>query len=96
MAIIGARGPGFEVDLGFIPDFSQLGDLGELFDATESSLGVYVGGGLILGSGRISPRGDVRDGRHFRNVSESDDPLVDEALKDMRYWRGTLGVSFGF
>lgn len=137
MAIIGANGLGFEVDLGFIPDFfapkdldidilgtnnvttfmgnvmfvgstggirpyvtggaglirSQLGDFGELFDATESSLGVNVGGGLILGSGRISLRGDVR---YFRNVSESDDPLIDEALKDMRFWRSTVGVSFGF
>lgn len=137
MAIIGASGLGFEVDLGFIPDFfepkdldidvlgtnnvttfmgnvmfvgttggmrpyvtggaglirSQLGDFGDLFDATESSLGVNVGGGLILGSGRVSLRGDVR---YFRNVSESDDPLIDEALKDMRFWRGTVGVSFGF
>jgi len=137
MAIIGASGLGFEVDLGFIPDFfepkdldidilgtnnvttfmgnlmfvgttggvrpyvtggaglirSQLGDFGELFDATESSLGVNVGGGLILGSGRISLRGDVR---YFRNVSESDDPLIDEALKHQRFWRGTVGVSFGF
>ncbi|MGD9904591.1 MAG: outer membrane protein [Vicinamibacterales bacterium] len=137
LAIVGASGLGFEVDLGFIPDFfepkdldldllgtnnvttfmgnvmfvgstggirpyvtggaglirSQLGDFGELFDATESSLGVNVGGGLLIGSGRVSLRGDVR---YFRNVSESDDPLIDQALKDQRFWRGTVGVSFGF
>jgi hypothetical protein len=137
LAIVGSRGIGFEVDLGFIPDFfepkdlevdilgtnnvttfmgnvmfmggaggvrpyvtggaglirSQLGDFGELFDATESSLGVNVGGGLLLGSGRVSLRGDVR---YFRNVSESDDPLIEAALRDLRFWRGTVGVSFGF
>lgn len=137
LAVLGNNGLGFEVDLGFIPDFfepkdldidllgtnnvttfmgnlmfvgnaggvrpyvtggaglirSQLGDFGELFDATESSLGVNVGAGVFLGSGRVSLRGDVR---YFRNVSESDDPLIDEALKDMRFWRGTVGVSFGF
>lgn len=137
IAVIGTSGLGFEVDLGFIPDFfapkdldidllgtnnvttfmgnlmfvgnaggvrpyvtggaglirSQLGDFGELFDATESSLGVNVGAGLFLGSGRISLRGDVR---YFRNVSESDDPLIEQALQDQRFWRGTVGVSFGF
>lgn len=137
IAVIGTSGLGFEVDLGFIPDFfepkdldidllgtnnvttfmgnlmfvgtaggvrpyvtggaglirSQLGDFGELFDATESSLGVNVGAGLFLGSGRVSLRGDVR---YFRNVSESDDPLIEQALQDQRFWRGTVGVSFGF
>ena len=97
LAIVGGRGLGVEVDLGFMPDFfepkdldidvlgdnnvttvmgnlmfarsaggfrpyvtggaglirSQVGDFGELFDAAESSLGVNVGGGLFLGSGRI-------------------------------------------
>ena len=72
---------------------SQIGEFGELFDATESSLGINAGAGLFLGSGRVSLRGDLR---YFRNVSESDDPLIDEALKDMRFWRGTIGVSFGF
>jgi opacity protein-like surface antigen len=137
LAVLGTNGLGFEVDLGFIPDFfepkdldidllgtnnvttlmgnlmfvgnagsvrpyltggaglirSQLGDFGELFDATESSFGINAGAGLLLGSGRVSLRGDLR---YFRNVSESDDPLIDEALKDMRFWRGTVGVSFGF
>jgi opacity protein-like surface antigen len=137
LAVLGSNGLGFEVDLGFIPDFfepkdldvdllgtnnvttfmgnlmfvgnagsvrpyvtggaglnrSQIGEFGELFDATESSLGINAGAGLFLGSGRVSLRGDLR---YFRNVSESDDPLIDEALKDMRFWRGTIGVSFGF
>lgn len=137
IAVVGASGFGFEVDLGFIPDFfepkdldldllgtnnvttfmgnvmfvgsaggvrpyvtggaglirSQLGDFGELFDATESSLGVNVGAGLFLGAGRASLRGDVR---YFRNVSESDDPLIELALRDQRFWRGTVGVSLRF
>jgi opacity protein-like surface antigen len=123
LAVLGSNGLGFEVDLGFIPDFfepkdldvdllgtnnvttfmgnlmfvgnagsvrpyvtggaglirSQIGEFGELFDATESSLGINAGAGLFLGSGRVSLRGDLR---YFRNVSESDDTLI--------------GVSFGF
>lgn len=72
---------------------SRLGDFGGLFDASDSSLGVNVGGGLVLGSGRIALRGDVR---YFRRVGESDDPLVELALERLRFWRGTVGVSLGF
>jgi hypothetical protein len=72
---------------------SQVGDFGELFDAVESSFGVNVGGGLFLGSGRISLRGDLR---YFRNLSGSDDVLIEQAIQDLRFWRGTVGVSFGF
>jgi hypothetical protein len=137
VAILGNSGLGFEVDLGFIPDFfepkdldidvlgtnnvttlmgnlmfvgqtggvrpyvtggaglirSQLGDFGELFDAVESSVGVNVGAGVLVGSGRISLRGDVR---YFRNVTDSDDPLIEESLRDLRFWRGTIGVALGF
>ena len=137
LAIVGARGLGVEVDLGFVPDFfepkdldidvlgdnnvttvmgnlmfassaggfrpyvtggaglirSQVGDFGELFDAVESNFGVNVGGGLFLGSGRISLRGDLR---YFRNLSGSDDVLIEQAVQDLRFWRGTVGLTLGF
>jgi hypothetical protein len=138
LTVVGVSGLGFEVDLGFVPDFfepkdldeedvlgtnnvttfmgnvmfvgttggirpyvtagaglirSQLGDFGDDFDATESSLGINAGGGLIFGSGRLSLRGDVR---YFRNLGDSDDPLIDEALQDLRFWRGTAGLTIAF
>ena len=137
LAIVGGRGLGVEVDLGFVPDFfepkdldidvlgdnnvttvmgnlmfagkaggfrpyvtggaglirSQVGDFGELFDAVESSFGVNLGGGLFLGSGRISLRGDLR---YFRSLSGSDDVLIDQAVQDLRFWRGTVGLTLGF
>ncbi len=137
LAIVGGRGLGVEVDLGFVPDFfepkdldidvlgdnnvttvmgnlmfarsaggfrpyltggaglirSQVGDFGELFDAVESNFGVNVGGGLFLGSGRISLRGDLR---YFRNLSGSDDVLIEQAVQDLRFWRGTVGLTLGF
>ena len=72
---------------------SQLGDFGDDFDATESTFGINAGGGLILGSGRLSLRGDVR---YFRSMGDSDDPLIAQALQDLRFWRGTAGLTIGF
>jgi hypothetical protein len=72
---------------------SQLGDFGELFDATDSSLGVNVGAGVFLGSGRFRLRGDVR---YFRDVTDSDDPLIEESLQDLRFWRATAGLAIAF
>ena len=69
---------------------TQLGDFGELFDAAASNLGVNVGGGLRLGGGRVSLQGDVR---YFRNVTSTDEPLLEESLGDFSFWRGTVGVT---
>ena len=72
---------------------TQLGDFGELFDAAASNLGVNVGGGLRLGGGRVSIQGDVR---YFRNLTNTDEPLLEETLGDFSFWRGTVGITFGF
>ena len=72
---------------------TQLGDFGELFDAAASNLGVNIGGGLRLGGGRVSLQGDVR---YFRNLTNTDEPLLEETLDDFSFWRGTVGITFGF
>ncbi len=72
---------------------TQVTDFGEFFDAAESSLGVNAGGGLLVGGGRFSLRGDVR---YFRNVTGTDEPLLEETLGDFGFWRATAGLTIRF
>ena len=72
---------------------TQLGDFGELFDAAASNLGVNAGGGLRLGGGRVALQGDVR---YFRNLTGTDEPLLEATLDDFSFWRGTVGISLRF
>lgn len=72
---------------------SQLGEFGELFDATDSTFGVNVGAGLFLGSGRLRLRGDAR---YFRSMTESDEVLIAESMQDLRFWRATAGLVIRF
>ena len=72
---------------------TQVTDFGEFFDASESSLGMNAGGGLLVGGGRFSLRGDVR---YFRNVTSTDEPLLEETLDDFGFWRGTAGLTIRF
>ena len=74
---------------------SRIGSFGEIFDeiATDNGLGVNAGGGVRVGGGRLSLRGDVR---YFRTLSGSDTALAEEVLGDFSFWRATAGVSIGF
>lgn len=134
---LGSRGLGFEVDMGFIPDFfapkdldldllgdnsvttlmgnivfgrggggiqpyvsagaglmrSQVGSFGEFFDATDNGFGVNAGGGVRVGGGRLSLRGDVR---YFRNISDVDETILEDVLGDFSFWRATAGLSLRF
>lgn len=73
---------------------SKVGSFDELFDGvtTNNGLGVNVGGGLRVGSGRLSLRGDVR---YFRNLTDVDIALKD-TLGDFGFWRATGGLVIGF
>lgn len=74
---------------------TRIGSFGEIFDevATDNGLGVNAGAGLRVGSPRLSLRGDIR---YFRNLTDSDLLINDDVLGDFSFWRGTVGVSFGF
>jgi Outer membrane protein beta-barrel domain len=65
---------------------------GGFFDVDQNAWGVNAGGGLRIGGRAFGVRGDLR---YFRQLSEVE--LFDVAdLGDFSYWRGTVGVSFGF
>lgn len=72
---------------------SRFGDFGEGFDSTDSTFGMNLGGGVFVGSGRLRLRGDIR---YFRSLTESDEPVIGESMQDLRFWRATAGLSFGF
>lgn len=74
---------------------TRIGSFGELFDdvATDNGLGVNAGAGLRVGSPRLALRGDIR---YFRNLTDSDLLINDDVLGDFSFWRGTVGISFGF
>lgn len=72
---------------------SRVGSFGDLFDATDNGFGVNVGAGVRVGGGRLSVRGDVR---YFRNLTTTDDVLLEDVLGDFSFWRATAGLSIGF
>jgi hypothetical protein len=74
---------------------TRIGSFGELFDevVTDNGLGVNAGAGLRVGGPRVSLRGDIR---YFRNLTDSDELIADDVLGDFSFWRGTVGISFGF
>lgn len=79
---------------------SNLGEFGDLFDIDASTdLGFNVGAGVAgFFTDNIGIRGDVR---YFRSlVNEDDDVDVDDLddfnLGTLRFWRGSVGVTFRF
>lgn len=134
---LGDSGIGFEVDLGYSPNFfepgeeeffdldgegnvttlmgnivagrsggsvqpyiaggiglmrSRLTSASDLFDYSDNAFGLNAGGGVKVGGGPIGLRADVR---YFRQLSDIA-PISDISIGDFSYWRGSLGVSFGF
>lgn len=73
---------------------SNVASFGDFFDdvTTENSLGVNAGGGVRIGGGRFSVRGDVR---YFRALSDVDIALQD-VLADFGFWRATGGLTIRF
>lgn len=66
---------------------------GFIDDISDSAFGLNAGGGLRVGGSRFGVRGDLR---YFRQLSDVNFGDVDIDLGDFSYWRGTVGVSFGF
>ena len=62
-------------------------------DISDTAFGVNAGGGLRMGGPKVGVRGDLR---YFRQLSDIEIGDVDFDLGDFSYWRGTVGVSFGF
>jgi hypothetical protein len=71
---------------------SRIEGISDLFDYTDNGFGVNVGGGVRVGSGNFGVKGDVR---YFRQLSELS-PFDGFDLGDFSFWRGTVGLSFGF
>jgi len=71
---------------------SRIESPSELLEFKDNGWGMNAGGGLRVGSGRFGVKGDLR---YFRQLSELG--LFDTfELGDFSFWRGTVGVSFGF
>ena len=75
---------------------SNVGDVGDLFDAqSKNDFGFDVGGGVMgFFNSNVGLRGDVRYFRSFRGSNS--DSLTGLALSDFNFWRGSVGVSFKF
>jgi opacity protein-like surface antigen len=74
---------------------SKVDDAGQFFTSFNSNdFGFNVGAGLMgFFSNNVGLRGDVR---YFRSLHNNDPEGVDLSLGDLKFWRGTLGVSFKF
>ena len=74
---------------------SQIGDAEDLFDIDSNDWGFNVGGGVAgFFADNVGIRGDVR---YFRSLQDNEpDDELDVALGDLRFWRGSVGVTFRF
>ena len=69
---------------------------GDLFEVNSSNFGFNAGAGIAgFFSDNIGLRGDVRYFRAFDDIDVDDDDL-DISLGDLRFWRGTVGITFRF
>jgi hypothetical protein len=94
--VFGYKGGGIQpyVTGGFGLMRTNISDVGGLFDdISDTAWGVNAGGGLRIGSSNVAVRGDLR---YFRQLSDVELAGVDLDLADFSYWRGTVGISFGF
>jgi hypothetical protein len=93
--VFGYQGGGIQpyVTGGFGLMRSNILDVGGFFaDVSDNAFGVNAGGGLRAGGANFGVRGDLR---YFRQLSDLAF-FEDLDLGDFSYWRGTVGLSFGF
>ena len=63
-------------------------------DLSQNELGFNIGGGVhSFFTDNFGLRGDIR---YFRALQKGNDGGKDLDLSDLRFWRGTLGVTFRF
>ena len=75
---------------------SNIGDAEDLFDVYSTNWGFNVGAGVAgFFTDNIGLRGDVRYFRSFSDTEDSDDDF-DVTLGDLKFWRGSVGVTFRF
>jgi hypothetical protein len=94
--VFGYQGGGIQpyVTGGFGLMRSNISDVSGFFDdINDTAWGVNAGGGLRLGGRTFGVRGDLR---YFRQLSDIEFGDAEVDLADFSYWRGTVGVSFGF
>jgi len=94
--VFGYQGGGIQpyVTGGFGLMRSNITDVSGFFDDIgDTAWGVNAGGGLRLGGRSFGVRGDLR---YFRQLSDIEIGDLEFDLADFSYWRGTVGVSFGF
>lgn len=75
---------------------TRIDNPGDLFEVNSNNWGFNAGAGIAgFFSDNIGIRGDVRYFRAFDDIEDEDDDL-DIRLGDLRFWRGTVGVTFRF
>ncbi len=74
---------------------SQIDDAFELFDVSSNDWGFNAGAGITgFFSDKVGIRGDVR---YFRSLQDNEpDDELDIALGSLRFWRGSVGITFRF
>ena len=74
---------------------SRIGDAEDLFDITSNDWGFNVGAGITgFFADNVGIRGDVR---YFRSLQDNEpDDELDVTLGDLRFWRGSVGITFRF
>ena len=74
---------------------SRIGDAEDLFDITSNDWGFNVGAGITgFFADNVGIRGDVR---YFRSLQDNEpDDELDVALGELRFWRGSVGITFRF
>ena len=77
---------------------SKIDDPLDLFEVDSTDWGFNVGAGVAgFFSDNIGIRGDVRYFRSLEDIeSDVEDLDLDVSLGDLRFWRGTVGVTFRF
>jgi hypothetical protein len=74
---------------------SKVDSAGQFFSGIDTTdWGINAGAGVMgFFSHNIGIRGDVR---FFRSLSNADPGNLEFKLGDFKFWRGTVGLSFGF
>ena len=73
---------------------SNVSASGLLDDLSQNELGFNLGGGVYsFFTDNFGLRGDIR---YFRALQKGNDGGRDLDLSDLKFWRGTLGVTFRF
>jgi len=75
---------------------TQVDDAEDFFDISSNDLGFNVGAGVAgFFSDNVGLRGDVR---YFRSLEDDDvdEDDLDFSLGSLRFWRGTVGITFRF